>query len=225
MRITYTRRSSQPVAPDPELEALAAAAREGDAQKEAALTGLYSALWQKVYRDVQRYVRDPEAVAEVTQEVWVKVVRSIGNYRLSSDGGVTSWVMSIARNTAIDWSRARGRRMWEVPCADMIAVDTPAAQPGPEQVAEQNEMAEAVVREVGRMRRIDREILTLIDYVGVNAAEAADLLGISHATARARHARARAKLRAAVPQESRIAEYRFALATVDANPVPVGGQG
>ncbi|HRZ30511.1 MAG TPA: sigma-70 family RNA polymerase sigma factor, partial [Candidatus Paceibacterota bacterium] len=58
-----------------------------------------------VYSFVFRFIGGGEEASDVTQEVFIKVWRNIGRY--NPDQSLKTWILAIARNTAIDWLRKR----------------------------------------------------------------------------------------------------------------------
>jgi RNA polymerase sigma-70 factor (ECF subfamily) len=182
------------------------------AARAEAVTQLHAELSQKVARDIQRRVRgDQEALRDIAQDVWYKVFKSLHTYASGSAGGITSWVITIARNTTIDYLRAQDRKAAEYLVPELFGMDTPAAGMTPEEAAESRELSSAVAGAMKRLKKAETQILLLIDFDGFTAVEAASMLGISHANARARVSRARAKLRALLTDEVRLAGYRLAL--------------
>jgi RNA polymerase sigma factor (sigma-70 family) len=75
---------------------------------KSALEQLYIRYEKLLYSFSYRMTRDPAFAEEVTQEVFIKVWRGIGSYD-DSKGKFSSWLLTIARNTAIDLIRKRKR--------------------------------------------------------------------------------------------------------------------
>ena len=57
----------------------------------------------KVWRFLERSVRDRAAADDLMQDVWFTVAREAGRYRPSAK--FTTWLFTLARNRMIDWSR------------------------------------------------------------------------------------------------------------------------
>lgn len=87
----------------PEAE-LVAALKSGDQQALASLYDNYSAALLGV---IFRIVDDREAAEDILQEVFVKIWKNISQYD-SSKGRLFTWLVNIARNAAIDSTRAKG---------------------------------------------------------------------------------------------------------------------
>jgi RNA polymerase sigma-70 factor (ECF subfamily) len=80
-----------------------ALAGDGDA-----LNRLCRENWLPVYRSVARWAGTPAEAEDLTQDVFVRAIQSIGNYR-GADLGIPfrAYLLRISRNLAIDRWRAR----------------------------------------------------------------------------------------------------------------------
>ena len=70
----------------------------------AAFSELYDMYADALYGVVSRIVRSDEAGADVLQEAFVKVWKGIGSYDVKK-GTPFTWMLNIARNSAIDYLR------------------------------------------------------------------------------------------------------------------------
>ncbi|HYS69550.1 MAG TPA: RNA polymerase sigma factor, partial [Gemmatimonadaceae bacterium] len=112
--VVYRDRSSWAL--DAQLASLASA---GD---DAAFTTLVTRFQPAVFRWALIFARDPDEAEDITQEVFVRTHRQIGDYR--SDGPLEAWLYRITRRAATQMRRKRGRR-------GRLAL-TPAARPARE---------------------------------------------------------------------------------------------
>jgi RNA polymerase sigma-70 factor, ECF subfamily len=62
-----------------------------------------------LYRTALAIVGSPADAEDVTQDAWLQVYRNIGQYRGAAS--VTTWLVAIARNQAINCRRASFRRL------------------------------------------------------------------------------------------------------------------
>ncbi len=85
--------------------ALVERAAAGDS---AAFGSLYQRYVDRVYGFVRFRVREESLAEDLTQEVFIQAMRSIGS--LEWQGALAPWLMRIARNTVIDHWRKAGRR-------------------------------------------------------------------------------------------------------------------
>jgi RNA polymerase sigma factor (sigma-70 family) len=84
-------------------EALLAGLASGDADAAAAFVRRFQA---QVYGVVITIVRDPGTAEDVAQNTFVRAWRHAGTYD-PRRGRVTTWLLTIARNAAIDAARVR----------------------------------------------------------------------------------------------------------------------
>jgi RNA polymerase sigma-70 factor, ECF subfamily len=85
-------------------EELIASLRNGD---QKALGFLYDNYSAALFGVIMRIVESQENAEDVLQEVFVKVWKNIASYD-KSKGKLYTWLINIARNTAIDSLRAKG---------------------------------------------------------------------------------------------------------------------
>jgi RNA polymerase sigma factor (sigma-70 family) len=84
-------------------EALLAGLAAGETQAAATLVRRYQA---RVYGLVITIVRDPGTAEDVAQETFVRAWRNAGTYD-ARRGRVVTWLLTIARNAAVDAIRVR----------------------------------------------------------------------------------------------------------------------
>lgn len=77
------------------------------ARDRAATHELYLRYRESVYRVAWKIALDREDALDVTQDVFVRVLRSIGNFQYKSR--VSTWITRIAVNVSIDLLRRRRR--------------------------------------------------------------------------------------------------------------------
>ena len=124
---------------------LLAACRDGDHE---AWRELYDAHKDRVYSIALHFLHgDAAAAADVTQQVFLKLMDSIGSYR--GTASFATWLHRIVVNTCLDSAR-RGRRSRLVsgPAALETAVDSVMA---PDAQIGQREMTRSVQDAVGRL--------------------------------------------------------------------------
>ena len=171
--------------------------REGS---EWAYEELLTRFQQPVYALALRLLSDPSEAADVVQEVFLKVFRSIGSFRGQSS--LRTWVYRITVNEAHNARRwfFRHRRREAEP--DLGPEETrdwretiPDGSRSPFDVAfdrEQHVMIEAALE---RINPIFREAVVLRDIADMSYEEIARVLGVTLGTVKSRILRGRVSLR------------------------------
>ena len=170
--------------------------RQMIAGDEDAFTELYRRRQGGVYRFALN-MSGSEAIAEdVTQEVFIVLIREANNYD-PRRGSLAAYLYGISRNHVL---RRLERERLFVPFADGSPDEeqsTPAtliAQGDPLGDLTRNEMIEAVRGAVLALPAHYREVVVLCDLHEMSYAEAADVIGCAVGTVRSRLHRARAML-------------------------------
>ena len=144
---------------------------------------------QSVYRFALHLTGSPAVADDVTQDVFMAVIRDAGRFE-TGRSTVVAWLCGIARNFV--------RRRFAEPETDPLEVDdleaTPALTPDPLGDLTQAEMLEALNRAVVSLPLRYREAVVLCDLQEMPYAEAADALGCAVGTVRSRLHRGRALL-------------------------------
>lgn len=158
----------------------------------AAFATLYRDNVGAVVQAVRDNVHDPETVADVTQEVFVRALERLGTLRDAER--FRPWLLSIARHAAIDQRRHRVR----APQVFEEQSDPADAEPGPADLAELNDLAHLVQGCIAGLSRRDATALSLVTQLGVGPQELGLALGVSVGTAKVILHRARRRLREAL---------------------------
>jgi RNA polymerase sigma factor (sigma-70 family) len=175
---------------DPSDEALLAGFATGDPDTAAAFVRRFQG---RVYGLALTIVRRPAIAEEVAQETFARVFRHAGNYD-ARKGRVSTWLLSIARNLAIDLTRMR--RLDPVD-PDLIAAELSIASQEPSademylQPDERDQLRSAIAELPGDQRRA----LVLAAYMGRTAREISDLDDVPLGTVKTRIRTAMLKLR------------------------------
>jgi RNA polymerase sigma factor (sigma-70 family) len=169
------------------------AVRAGDIDAFSALYARHAGAVRFAVRD---NVHDNETVADVVQDTFVRALERLPSLR--NPERFRPWLLSIARNAAIDSRRARQRsRIDDLADTDeMVGVD-----PQPAELAELGELADLVNGCVGGLSTRDATAITLVTRLGLGSAEVATALGISIGAAKVVVHRARRRFRDALALE------------------------
>lgn len=172
---------------------------------EVAWSRLVELTHREVYTLCLRILRDPDDAAEATQDVYLKVYRSLKGFR--GEALFTTWLYRVAANTAISKQRGRSRRRArEVRGEDEALAGIPA--PGSTEAAAGARLdLEALEGALGSLPEHYRAAVVLRDVYGMSIEELAAELKISETAAKVRVHRGRKKLRDMVfPEETGMAK-------------------
>lgn len=135
-----------------ELTALVIRAQAGEMPAQNELVRLYS---HRIAGFVRTIVRNPNAIDDVTQNVFIKMFRRLGWLR--EPISFESWLFAMARSTALDYLRARARRP-ETLADDMEIFE----KPDPSRPAMMSEILEALELALTELSPKDRRIVGMV---------------------------------------------------------------
>jgi len=167
-----------------ELIALVRRAEAGEAAAQAELVSRYT---RRIAGFVRSIIRQPDAVEDVTQMVFIKMFRRLS--RLRDPAVFESWLFTLARNTGLDFIRRRSCRPSTVSLDDEVnQIADPSNQ------GASAEILAALDRALDRLAPLDRALVT--QYVaGDSYGIIAERAGLSLATVKVRLHRVRPFLR------------------------------
>jgi RNA polymerase sigma-70 factor, ECF subfamily len=177
--------------------ALVRACQKGEA---GALDALIRATYADVYALCRRMLADPDEAADATQEVFVRVMRSVVGFR--GDSAFGTWLHRVTVNVCLTALRKRSKAR----AAGMVAGGTPFALPGddaslvssdvsPSEAAETADLLSRSEAALARLPEDARAVVVLRDIEGLSTKEVADLLGVTENVVKVRLHRAHARLR------------------------------
>ena len=175
---------------DPSDEALLAGYATGDPGTAAAFVRRFQG---RVYGLALTIVRQPAIAEEVAQETFVRVFRHAGNYD-ARRGRVSTWLLSIARNLAIDVTRLK--RLDPVdPEVIAAEVSLTSQEPPAGEIGLQPDEREQLRSAITDLPDDQRRALVLAAYMGRTAREISDLDDVPLGTVKTRIRTAMIKLR------------------------------
>jgi RNA polymerase sigma-70 factor (ECF subfamily) len=143
---------------------------------------LYRRYSGPVYSYVCSIVRDRDDAADVTQQVFLKLITALPRYD-ARRARFAAWILRVARNAAIDWLReSRGATTAEVP---EVGLEDAAA----------NNHRDILRHALSGLTDGQRKVLFLREHVGLSASEVAERLGKREAAVHTLHHRARVAAR------------------------------
>jgi RNA polymerase sigma factor (sigma-70 family) len=152
----------------------------------------------RVYRLAYRLTGDPHDAEDLTQEVFVRVFRSLSNY---TPGTFEGWLHRITTNLFLDTVRRRARIRFEG-LADDAAERLAGREPSPSEAYDDTHLDADVQGALDALPPDFRAAVVLCDIEGLSYEEIAATLGVKLGTVRSRIHRGRAQLRAALDHRS-----------------------
>jgi RNA polymerase sigma factor (sigma-70 family) len=166
-------------------ETLLAAMGAGDADAAAAFVRRFQS---RIYGLALTMLRDPDVAEDVAQDTFVRAWRHASTYD-ARRGRVPTWLLTIARNVALDRARSR-----PVTPLDPDVVTAELDRAGPDDgldVGDRDRLRGAIAELPDDQRRA----LVLAMYAGRTAREIAELDGVPLGTVKTRIRAAMSKLR------------------------------
>jgi RNA polymerase sigma-70 factor (ECF subfamily) len=188
----------------------AALVAELQAGSEQAFVQLIDRYHQQIYSLIARSLQDPADAADITQEVFLKVFRSIGGFH--GEASLRTWLYRIALREA-----SNQRRWWSRHKHQEVAIDAPLCSNSegdgetislgsmladgagsPFDHAAQQEVHERVEEALRQVPEIFRTVVVMREIEGFTYEEIADVLQVNLGTVKSRLTRGRLALRAAL---------------------------
>ena len=173
--------------PEDAIAVLVEEARAGDA---GARRRLYTQHVDLVFRTVRGVLQSDADAEDVTQDALLAMLTSLGKYRPRPDARFTTWVTTIAINTA----RRRFRRRRPELTATGELPDTPGAAIDPAADLDRERQRRALLLALRELPDRERTMVSLRYGAELNASEIATIVGIEPATVRKTLERARTRL-------------------------------
>lgn len=171
-----------------------------------AMDDLVRATYPDVHRMCLRLLGDPADAADATQEVFLRVTRSVMGFR--GEAAFGTWLHRVTVNVCATALRRRGDRRARGQVAGWRAFAVPGEhEAGGADLSVDDDLAGRMVEldeagrvasAIGELSPDDRAIVVLRDIEGLSTKEAARIVGISEGAAKVRLHRAHARLRQAV---------------------------
>lgn len=162
---------------------LVEAAKRGDSE---AFESLIAETHKAVYGLVYRLVGNHDDAADVMQDTYLRIWRSLRSYR--GDAAFVTWAYRIAANAAMTHLKRRSREAEPVDPADLAPLERAPAQ------AEEPPESEAIDQALARLPAQMRTVLVLKDVYGFSLAEIAKQVGATEGAVKVRVFRARRRL-------------------------------
>jgi len=148
----------------------------------------------RVYRLAYRLTGNPHDAEDLTQEVFVRVFRSLSSY---TPGTFEGWLHRITTNLFLDGARRKAKIRFDA-LADDADQRLPGRLPAPDMALMDMHFDDDVETALAALPPDFRAAVVLCDIEGLSYDEIADVLGLKLGTVRSRIHRGRAMLRKAL---------------------------
>ena len=185
--------------------ALVRACQRGE---DGALDALIRATYADVYSLCRRMLANPDEAADATQEVYLRVTRSVLGFRGESAFG--TWLHRVTVNVCLTALRRRSKARETGTAASATPFAVPGdpraerlagREAGPEELAERGDLAARCEAALQLLPEDARTVVVLRDIEGLSTRDVAELLDVSENVVKTRLSRAHAKLRALVSDD------------------------
>ncbi len=150
---------------------------------------------RRIYNLCYRFTSNRHEAEDLTQDVFLRVYRTLGSYR-SAHGGFATWMTSVTRNLLIDHYRRTKRDRLTDSLEDALPKleEKQSAGRRPDQAALAGELSEQVQQALGKISPDLREAVILRDLQGLEYREIQEVLGVPEGTVKSRINRGRIEL-------------------------------
>lgn len=149
-------------------QSLVRRAQQKDAQ---ALTQLYEAYFDKIYRYIAMRIRNEMEAEDMTQQVFMKMLQSISSYK-SQGVPFSSWIYRIAHNQVIDFLRQQNKKA----TVDIDNLSLPSVGDDPQHMVEQQIDITDLKKATRQLTAAQQEVLSLRFAGELSIAECADIM-------------------------------------------------
>jgi len=176
----------------PEEESLVRRAQKQDQQ---AFAQLYEEHFDKIYRYVALRIGDRAEAEDITQQVFLKALRSISSFRWKNIP-FSAWLFRIAHNQMVDYLRKKTKQ-------PTVPMDESTVSFGsdPQVLAEQSLDIERLISATRRLTEAQREVISLRFASELPVAQVAKIMGKSEGAVKALQHSAIVALRKALSVE------------------------
>lgn len=185
-----------------EQEQLVAACIKGDPK---AYEKLIHCFQTKIYSLAMRMLGDPDDAADVTQETFIRVFRTLNKYR--GDATLATWIYRITANLCLDWLRQRKRKALSSDSPLSWGHETVKRQiednsPGPEEQVATAELRREIQAALNKLEDHHRLAIILRDVQGLSYDEIAEVLQCPLGTIKSRINRGRQQLKQLLEEDN-----------------------
>lgn len=158
--------------------------RNGDRSAADQLVRHY---YDDIHSFVRKQVSNAEIALELTQEIFISMLRTIGLYDAKRGAGFRTWLYRIAANKVVDWFRSRAYHA-TTKTVRLDEVD-PIDETDFTRQFENRDFAEKVFTFVGSLPPDTQKVFRLHIFGGYTFSEIADIVGLPEGTVKSKYYR------------------------------------
>lgn len=166
-------------------------------KRMSVLEELFSAYYKDIYRYLYSLCRDASLSEDLTSEVFLEVVKSIGGFRAESD--VKTWLFSIARHRWFRYLRRKKRTIEAVELCELTERERESSV-STESALLEREITERIYALIDEEQERPRRV-ALMRIEGYSFYEIGRAVGISESSARVTFFRTKEKIRRKLKEE------------------------
>lgn len=178
------------------------------AQAQAGDAGAFSEIYARYAGHVLRYlyarVREPESAQDLTQEVFVRVLKGIGGFEYRGEKSFLGWLYTIAGNVLI--GQVRRKTPISTPLDEGADIVDPRGQDRVHAITDRLALEQAI----NQLTEDQQQVLTLKFFADMSNTEIARLIGRTEGAVKALQHRALASLHQILDREAQEAQRREA---------------
>lgn len=158
--------------------------RNGD---RAAADALVRHYYDEIYGFVRKQIFDSNIALDLTQEIFISMLRTIGHYDARRGASFRTWLYRISTNKLVDWFRSRTYRTMTqtLPLEEVEPADAADFT----QRLENSDVTDRVCTFVGGLPPDTQRIFRLHLFGGYTFAEIAGMIGLAEGSVKSRYYR------------------------------------
>lgn len=159
--------------------------RRGDRTAADELVRLY---YDDIYDFVRKQISNADIALDITQEIFISMLRTIGHYDAKKGASFRTWLYRIASNKLIDWFRSRTYRTMSqtMPLDEVVE---PIDETDFTRLLENSDFTEQVCTFVGQFPPDTQKIFHLHLFGGYTFLEIARIVGLAEGSVKSRYYR------------------------------------
>ncbi|KPB04071.1 RNA polymerase sigma factor [Bacillus sp. CHD6a] len=158
--------------------------------REAFIRDVYQPYHQDVYQYCLYFTNNIEEAKDLTQETFMKALHSIGSFQGKSS--TRTWIISIARNTTIDFNR---KRKFQRLLPEKWRREQSGGGVSPSELADKGADWEVLQLALSRLKKDYRQVVILRALKDFSVRETSEILGWTESKVRVTYHRALQKMK------------------------------